>query len=290
MMSTTQVPSGERGGASLAGKVRCEGIFGSAFVIDLGVVLAGDPEGSAATLYEVFEALLIGRAHGFQVVVIEDDKLRVVESGGQGFRRARNRICWLRGRRRCVLRCPRDLRRPRRLWGGGRRPRFRSAIRPCRGRWRRPLRSMAPAALRLVRMRTRFSPAIERDLVGADGLAFGGEFDRGFGGARGVDGEVDREVLAGEDGAGDADGFGLELGLSASAERDGVDGDAKLLSLPGGAGGGAIVLIAVGQQQRCGGWCRRGARRGLRGWGIRGWCRGRRHRRCAEDADWLLRR
>ena len=62
--------------------------------------------------------------------------------------------------------------------------------------------------------------------MGADGLAFGGEVDGGLGGFGGEDGEVNGETLAGEDGAGDADGLGLELGLGASGEGDGVDGDA----------------------------------------------------------------
>ena len=62
MMSTTAVPSGERGGASLAGSVRSSGIFRLALLIDVDIVLAGDPQQAAALLDEFFERALARRA------------------------------------------------------------------------------------------------------------------------------------------------------------------------------------------------------------------------------------
>ena len=51
----------------------------------------------------------------------------------------------------------------------------------------------------------------ERDLMRADLLAFGRQFDGGGGRARRINGEIHRESFAGEDRAGNADRFGLQL-------------------------------------------------------------------------------
>ena len=84
--------------------------------------------------------------------------------------------------------------------------------------------------------------------MGADGLALSLEFHRGLGGLRRIDGEINGEMLTGENGAGNADGLGLKLRLCAARESDGIDGNSQLLGLPGGAGGGSVILIAVADQ------------------------------------------
>ena len=55
-------------------------------------------------------------------------------------------------------------------------------------------------------------------------------------------------LISGEDGAGNADGFRLELWLGASGQRDGVYGYAVLSGLPCGARDRAIVFVAVGDE------------------------------------------
>ncbi len=142
---------------------------------------------------------------------------------------------------------------------------------------------MAPAALRRGADAYTVFAGGQRDLMGADGLAFGCEFYGGVGGFGRIDGEIHGEMLAGEDCAGDADRLRLELGLGASGERNGVDGDAGLLGLPCGARGRAVILVAVGDEQRRGGSCRRAAKPGLRGRAIRYWCRVRRRLACAAN-------
>src|ERR1019366_8046158 len=89
----------------------------------------------------------------------------------------------------------------------------------------------------------------ESDLVRADLFTLGGKFDGGLGRARRVDGEIDREALASEDGAGDTDGFGFELGLRAASEPDGVDRDTELACLPCGTSCSAGVFVAVGDKR-----------------------------------------
>ena len=57
MISTTAVPSGVRGGASLAGSVRSSA-SSLAFLLHVDVVLAGNPEQAAALLDEILERRL----------------------------------------------------------------------------------------------------------------------------------------------------------------------------------------------------------------------------------------
>ena len=86
MISTTQVPSGERGGASLAGSVRSSGVLRLALLVDVDVVLAGNPDEAAALLDVLFERRLGGRRNGLHVPVVDHHELEIVE-----FRRARRR-------------------------------------------------------------------------------------------------------------------------------------------------------------------------------------------------------
>ena len=84
----------------------------------------------------------------------------------------------------------------------------------------------------------------------ADLFAFRRKFDGGLSGARRIDGEIDREVFAGEDGAGNADGFGLELRLRRVPASAMVSIETpSWLGLPGGASGRAGVFVAVGDER-----------------------------------------
>ena len=77
---------GRSGRREFGGEGALDRIFGRVLVIHVAVALAGNPERSAAALHKRFHALFIGRAHGVEIVVIEDHQLRVVEIGGQRFR------------------------------------------------------------------------------------------------------------------------------------------------------------------------------------------------------------
>ena len=58
MISTTHVPSGERGGASLRRQGALQRVLFLALLVDVDVVLAGDPHEPAALLDEILERRL----------------------------------------------------------------------------------------------------------------------------------------------------------------------------------------------------------------------------------------
>ena len=72
-------------------------------------------------------------------------------------------------------------------------------------------------------MRTRFSPA--SSAIWCEPICLpSAESSTVAGMARGeIDREIDREALAGEDRAGNPDGFGLQLRLRAARQRNGID-------------------------------------------------------------------
>ena len=74
MIRTTHVPSGDRGGASLAGSVRS--IASSTFLsFDVDVALAADDQQSPALLHVLLDRIFCGSRKSFEIPVIEDDKL-----------------------------------------------------------------------------------------------------------------------------------------------------------------------------------------------------------------------
>ncbi len=154
MISTTAVPSGERGGASLAGRVRSSGVFGLALLIDVDVVLAGDPDQPAALLHVVFQSGFRRRRDGLHVPVVDHHELEIVELRGY----AAGACCtsnWLAcSARRMCSSLAADRGRPAGRAGCAASPHLRSALLPVPGgdtgppgRWRPP-RSRWPAARR----------------------------------------------------------------------------------------------------------------------------------------------
>ena len=134
-------------------------VFGRVFVIDVNVAFAGDHERAAAALHEGFEALLVGCGNGVDIDVVEDDELRAVEIGGQGLRLDEIEFVGRQDVDDMAFGAGRDLRKSSATRGRRTATAFSKRDSPRPGASILPLRSMAPAALRLVRMRTRFSPA-----------------------------------------------------------------------------------------------------------------------------------
>ena len=192
MMSTTQVPSGERGGASLAGSARSDRVL-DGLVLDVDIALAADPQQPAALLDEMLDGSLLRGGERFDIPIIENHQLDVAQVVGRsvgspanlklvGFERL---LQVLFGARR-VLRDQQHLRAAQRdglleaglaQIGGG----------------DFPARSTAPTVLTLACTRKMIEARLDLDLARTEGLAFGGDLDGGGGAARRVQGDIDGE-------------------------------------------------------------------------------------------------
>ena len=245
-----------------------------------------DDQCATAPLHEGLDTVLFRSGQSIEVVVIQYDKLRVVEVGWQGFRSAEVEFIGGEHADYVFLGAFRILRYPDYF-----RPAHRDRILEARfTHTRRGDFSAEVYGSRGVESRPDANAIFARgegDLVRTDGLSLGGEFNCGSGRFRRIDGEVDGKVFAGEHRARNSHGFGLELGLCASGQRNGVDGDADLLRLPCCSSGGAVIFIAVGDQDDAMDHAGRQRRQRFADGRFDIRAASRPPRRCAEDEDWL---
>ncbi len=250
MISTTAVPSGVRGGASLAGSVRSSALF-VAFLFHVDVVLAGNPEQAAALLDEILERRLPRLRDRFHVPVVDDDQLVIGQILGNAVGRTlyRELVGFERVHQVFLARCGivGNQQHARAAQGDGV---FETGFAQTLGgdlAGERDGAGGVDAGLQaqvVVARRQGYPVRLPMDLPSA---VISTVASAARGDSR-VTSTGKRSPL--NTCPGNADGFEQQAGLGAARQSDGVDGDAELLRLPDGAGDAAQVFIAVGNQQQ----------------------------------------